>query len=222
MSPLCSVCQQAETRFFFQDGSAVYWRCPVCEATCLDAAHLPAPDAEYARYLEHDNTPQDTGYRRFLEKLAMPLIDRLPPGQQGLDYGCGPGPVLAMLLREAGHGVRIFDPFFAPEPEVLHDAYDFITCSEVVEHFHQPYDEFAFLNELLNPGGILGIMTRFQTEDERFANWSYRRDPTHVTFYKEATFHVLAELFGWTCEIPRKDVVFLYKKRTGQRARDET
>ena len=215
---LCPLCRQAETTFFLQDGSAVYWRCPFCEATCLDPAHLPSADAEYARYCEHDNSPEHPGYRKFLNKLAQPLLQRLPAQQAGLDYGCGPGPVLAMLLREAGHTVQLYDPFFAPHPEVLQKRYAFITCTEVVEHFHRPYEEFAFLDRLLRPGGILGIMTSFQTQDDRFGHWSYRRDPTHVTFYKEATFWRLAEIFGWRCEIPRKNVVFMYKSASSQGA----
>ena len=54
-------------------------------------------------------------------------------------------------------------------------------------------------------------MTTFQTDDDRFANWHYRKDPTHVIFYREATFRFLAERFGWQLEIPRKDVVLLRK-----------
>jgi hypothetical protein len=54
-------------------------------------------------------------------------------------------------------------------------------------------------------------MTCFQTEDDRFENWQYRRDETHVTFYKEETFRHLADLFGWQCEVPCRNVVFMHK-----------
>ena len=52
-------------------------------------------------------------------------------------------------------------------------------------------------------------MTSFQTDDAAFANWHYRRDPTQVVFYREETFRHLAAIWGWDCEIPRKDVVLL-------------
>ena len=64
----------------------------------------------------------DAGYRRFLSKLADPLMARLAPGARGLDYGCGPGPALAAMLREAGHEVALYDPFFAPDPAPLSGA----------------------------------------------------------------------------------------------------
>jgi len=133
------------------------------------------------------------------------------PTAQGLDYGCGPGPALAMMLREAGHPMQAWDPFFAPDPDALVRRYDFVTCTEVVEHFHSPAAEFARLDALLRPGGWLGITTCLQTEDARFAAWHYRRDPTHVVFYRAVTFEVIAARFGWRCELPEKDVVLMHK-----------
>ncbi|MEO1019763.1 MAG: class I SAM-dependent methyltransferase, partial [Pseudomonadota bacterium] len=150
-------------------------------------------------------------YRRFLAKLAGPLLTRLASGSSGLDYGCGPGPALAAMLREASHKVALYDPFFYPDPAPLSKHYDFITCTETVEHFYQPAEEFDLFDKLLKPGGWLGVMTCFQTEDARFANWHYRRDPTHVVFYREKTMHDLAEARGWSCEIPVKDVALMRK-----------
>ncbi|MBN2536972.1 methyltransferase domain-containing protein, partial [candidate division WOR-3 bacterium] len=89
--------------------------------------------------------------------------------------------------------------------------YDFITCCETAEHFHRPADEFERLDRLLLPGGRLGVMTRFLADDVRFADWAYRRDPTHVVFYREATFRCLAARLGWECEFPGPDVALLRK-----------
>ena len=90
--------------------------------------------------------------------------------------------------------------------------YDFITCTETAEHFYDPFKEFNTFNDLLKPGGWLGIMTSFLTTDDKFENWYYRRDPTHVTFYCEKTFQVMASQRDWTCEIRSKDVVLMQKK----------
>ena len=79
------------------------------------------------------------------------------------------------------------------------------------EHFHDPYAEFARLDSLVRPGGILGLMTCFQTDDARFAAWHYRKDPTHVVFYREATMRFIARRFGWRCEIPVKDAALMWK-----------
>lgn len=188
-----------------------YWRCPGCLATFVDRSQLPDRSVELAEYSLHRNDVHDLGYRRFLGRLALPLLERLSPGSSGLDYGCGPGPALAAMLMEAGHRVAVFDPVFFDHRHLLGDIYDFVTCSEVAEHFHDPYAEFARLDGLLRPGGWLGVMTAFQTDDASFAGWHYRRDRTHVVFYREATFRVIAARLGWRCEFPAPNVALLQK-----------
>ena len=136
---------------------------------------------------------------------------KLAPGARGLDFGCGPGPALAAMLTEAGHSMAVFDPAFAPETDVLEEVYDFITCTEVLEHLHHPADVLDRFDRLLTPGGWLALMTCFQTEDALFANWRYRKEPTHVVFYREATLRLIAEERGWTCVIPVKDVALMRK-----------
>ena len=106
---------------------------------------------EKAIYDLHENHLDDPGYRQFLSRLATPLQSKLPPAAIGLDYGCGPGPMLARMLTEHGHQVELFDPFYANHPQVLQDHYDFVTCTEVAEHFRQPAKEFEALFALLKP-----------------------------------------------------------------------
>lgn len=213
----CPVCAAASGHFLSITGRD-YFRCPACQARFLDPALHPTHDEEQAHYLNHENDPDDPGYRHFLSKLACPLMARLSPASRGLDYGCGPGPALAAMLREAGHDVALYDPFFAPDPAPLSDTYDFVTCTEVAEHFHRPAQEFDRLRRLVRPGGWLAIMTCFQTEDARFADWHYRKDPTHVVFYRAETFRCLAAVWGWVCEVPVKDVVLMQSPKPGPRA----
>lgn len=207
----CPVCEAPASRFFLRVDSRDYWRCPACEATFLDPARRPGRDAELAEYQLHRNDPDDAGYRQFLQRLAAPLLERLAPARHGLDYGCGPVTELAVMLRDAGHDVAVYDPLFFDDPRVLTGRYDFVTCSEVAEHFHHPAEEFRRLDRLLAPGGWLALMTNFQTDDGKFANWHYRRDPTHVVFYREATMHLLARRHGWSCEIPCRNVALMEK-----------
>ncbi len=172
---------------------------------------LPTREQERRYYLTHQNDVDDAGYRAFLAKLADPLSARLEPGQRGLDYGCGPGPALAAMLREAGHRMVLYDPLFRPDGAALEATYDFITCTETAEHFPHPADELDRLCRLLRPGGILAFLTCFQTDDARFEGWHYRRDPTHVVFYRAHTMRRLARDRGFPCEIPRKDVALMRK-----------
>jgi SAM-dependent methyltransferase len=208
----CPVCRGGSVAAYQVVEGLGYFRCVDCEARFLDPAQRPSRQSEHAHYQLHENDPADPRYRAFLAKLAGPLVARLPPGLSGLDYGCGPGPALAAMLSEAGHSMALYDPFFFPDPAPLAATYDFITCTEVVEHFHAPADEFDKLERLLRPGGSLAVMTCFQTNDARFANWHYRKDPTHVVFYREQTFRTIAAQRGWECEVPVKDVVLMRKR----------
>lgn len=208
-APACPVCRGRDVWHFGCFEAKHYWRCEDCLATFLDPAARLTPEAERQVYLDHENDPQGPGYRRFLSKLADPLCERLLETADILDYGCGPGPALAEMLREAGHRVALYDPSFHADETKLVADYDAITCTEVVEHFHDPASEFERLGLLLRPGGWLAIMTCFQTEDARFANWHYRRDPSHVIFYRAETLRFLAARHGWRCEIPVKDVALM-------------
>ncbi len=178
----CPLCDAAHTAHLMDVGGQTYWRCETCGLTFLDASSLPTPEQERAVYALHQNDVHDQGYRKFLSKLAHPLLQRLPRASQGLDFGCGPASALAVMLREQGHNVALYDPIFAPDETALTQSYDFITCTETAEHFHHPGREFERLEALLRPGGHLAVMTTFQTDDSRFADWHYRRDPPNVVF----------------------------------------
>jgi SAM-dependent methyltransferase len=207
----CIVCGSLSTVFFISVNSYRYLRCHNCRATFMAPVQRLSTEEEHRRYRRHQNDPEDRGYRQFLSRIASPLLQRLSPKAVGIDFGCGPGPALAAMLAEAGHQVHLFDPLFQPDPAPLAALYDFITCTETIEHFHHPATEFARFDRMLRPGGWLALMTCFQTDDNRFASWHYRRDPTHVVFYHEETLRVIARQFNWSCEIPVKDVALMQK-----------
>ncbi len=210
----CPVCERGQLEDFQVVKAQQYLRCQVCEATLLAQACRLSASEERAIYDFHENETEDPGYRKFLSKLTEPLLERLEPGMAGLDFGCGPGPALAGMLTEAGMAMSLYDPFFHDSAQALERQYDFLTCTEVVEHLHQPAQVFRQMDGLLKPGGWLGVMTCFQTDDARFANWHYRRDPTHVVFYREHTLAVIADQLGWELVVPRKDVALFRKAGT--------
>jgi cyclopropane fatty-acyl-phospholipid synthase-like methyltransferase len=142
---------------------------------------------------------------------VSPFLTLLKPSEQGLDFGCGQGPALAAMLRGHGFSMTLYDPFFYPDESALLAQYDFITCTETAEHFHDPFAEFDKLDSLLKPHGRLGVMTCFLKQGSNFETWHYRRDPTHVVFYCETSFKVIAAQRGWQCQIPAKDIVLLSK-----------
>jgi len=164
-------------------------------------------EAEKRRYDLHRNSPEDAGYVRFLSRLSEALIPKLAPGVRGLDFGCGPSAVLAGLLRARGFAMEVYDPFYAPDAEALKRTYDFVTCTEVVEHFREPAAGFARLFSLVKPGGWLGILTSlWEGSPADFARWRYANDSTHVAFYCSRTLRWVAERHEASLECPAADV----------------
>jgi Methyltransferase domain len=207
----CPLCAHLVGQYA-QDRRRVYFHCPRCDLVSADPeSHLDAP-AEKGYYDLHENDPADQGYRRFLGRLAGPILRRLSRGMRGLDYGCGPGPTLSVMLVEAGMLMEDYDPFYTPNPGALECSYDFVTCTEVVEHFRWPSEDWARLTALLRPGGWLGIMTKLVISRERFGAWHYKDDPTHVSFYSPGTFSWLGTRFDLAVERVDRDVILLQKR----------
>ncbi len=115
------------------------------------------------------------------------------------------------MLVEAGHRMAVYDPFFEPDARALDRTYDFITCSETAEHFHDPAAEFRRLNAMLRPGGWLAVMTSFQPDGGKLANWRYLRDPTHVVLYCEETLRWIAARHDWSCTFPVRDIALMQR-----------
>jgi SAM-dependent methyltransferase len=211
----CPLCEAGPAALRAQAHGRSYYQCPQCRLTFVDSTqHLDA-DAERAHYQTHQNDPRDPRYRGFLSRLAEPLVARLENGAEGLDYGSGPGPTLSLMLEERGYRMRIFDPFFAPDRSALDGSYDFITATEVVEHFHSPRQEFERLDELLRPGGWLGIMTGWLGDEQDIAAWYYARDPTHIVFLSPATAGWIASHFNWQLWLPQENVALFRKPNAG-------
>lgn len=206
----CTLCRQPAPAFF-ADYLRTYHDCPDCGLIFADPRRHLSQEAERSVYDLHENDPDDAGYRRFLSRLASPLLQRLIPGMRGLDYGCGPGPALARMLQDAGMAMSAYDPFYVPDVSALRGQYDFLTCTEVVEHFRQPGEEWGRMLGLVRPGGWVGVMTQPVIDRERFSRWQYKNDPTHVSFYREQTIAWIAREFGFVWEHPVRGV-FLMRK----------
>ncbi|MEX0887233.1 MAG: class I SAM-dependent methyltransferase [Phycisphaeraceae bacterium] len=205
--PLCGGCTGREPH-------PGYTLCETCGLARLAPHRRLTPAAERAHYLTHENDPGDERYRRFLERLAGPMMRRVVPPAHGLDYGSGPGPTLSVMLQERGYTMSLYDPFFAPDAAALARQYEFVTCSETAEHFHQPGEQFARLDGLVRTGGWLGVMTCLFDAGAPgfdFGDWWYRRDPTHVCFYQPRTMRWLAERFGWRVTFEGATVVMFEK-----------
>ena len=195
----CPLCDASGSVLFHDDGLRTYFRCAVCSLVFVPLQQHVSPQVEKTHYDFHENSPADQGYRKFLGRLFEPLIARLKPADCGLDFGSGPGPTLSVMFAEAGYPMAVYDPHYAVDKRPLEIQYDFVTCTEVVEHFRNPREDLNRLWSCVKPGGILGIMTKLTLDAQAFATWHYKNDPTHISFFSRETFQWLSEL--WSAEL---------------------
>lgn len=211
-SESCPLCLSTFVDFYIEAHKKKYFNCNKCGLIFMSPQYYLKPDDEYKRYQEHENNPNDPRYRQFLSQVSEPLSKILKKGSYGLDYGCGPGPTLSLLMKESGFSMENYDPFFFPEKHLLEKKYDFITCTEVAEHFFTPNKEFYQLFNMLKRDGVLAIMTEFFTEETVFKDWYYPRDPSHVVFYNKRVLEYLESLYSWELDIISNRVVFFRKQ----------
>ena len=209
---LCPLCRHKRIETYFADRTRRYLRCHHCCLVFVPECEWLGAEEEKAVYDLHRNDPQDRGYRQFLSRLSAPLIEKLGPPKQGLDFGCGPGPTLSLMLEAQGHRVDLFDPIYQCNDEVFSRSYDFICATEVVEHLRNPDATFSVLFTLLKKGGWLGIMTKLVLNRTAFGAWHYIRDLTHICFYSGKTFEYLSRRYNAEMQIVGKDVILLKKK----------
>ena len=195
----CILCKTESRPLEDTKFGVLYYLCPNCECIFTDPKDIPNSEDEKARYDTHNNSIEDEGYvnmfEQFIDKAVTPYIQT---PADALDFGCGPGPVLAELLERRGFDVDKFDPYYFPEKIYEEKIYDLITSTEVFEHMSDPLSAMETISSRLQQGGILGLMTHFhKNNDEEFLSWWYKKDSTHITFYTHKTFAFLAKKFGF-------------------------
>jgi len=195
----CSLCTAKNCEIHFRDERRDwdYWICHSCEFVFRDPGTYLSAQPEKERYATHNNSINDPRYVRFLSPALRAVEKYVTEGAQGLDYGCGPGPTLSEMIRRKNYSCVEYDPLFFADETLLQTTYDFVTCTEVVEHFYQPGVEFEKMNGWLRSGGHLVVMTDHRLPGRDFANWGYRTDITHVGFYNHQSWGWVARALGW-------------------------
>jgi SAM-dependent methyltransferase len=191
-----------------------YYHCKQCEAIFSEPGEIVEPDEEKERYEGHDNNHQNEGYvkmfKDFIEEVIEPNIN-LEEINDVLEFGCGPGPVLADLLENRNLNVDLYDPYFFPKKVFKDQKYDLITSTEVFEHFSDPVKELKLLTSHLKEGSYLAVMTSFHPGPENFEDWWYKWDPTHIVFYNQKTFSEIASAFDLEIIYTDQEKYILFK-----------
>ncbi len=212
----CPLCY-SKAKFFLEKGKREYWLCSTCSLISIPAKYFLSGKDEVKRYLEHENSMENTGYVDMFRQKIDVVKKVCPEARTVLDYGCGYEPVLKKLLDQEGYNAEGYDPNFFPDIQ-LKDQYDIIMSTETFEHLKQPGKELAALVPRLSPEGYLAVMTRFYPGKaslpgrEDFENWYYNRDPTHIAFYCSDTFSWIAESFGLQVVFNNEEDFIILKK----------
>jgi len=197
--PLCKT--KADYFCSFGKKRRDYFKCKHCDAVFLHPNNYIDYNQEKERYETHNNDVTDKRYQNFVRPITEAVKQTFPLTANGLDYGCGTGPVASFVLESKGFKkITLYDPFFQPSEEHLTQRYDFIICCEVIEHFFSPKEEFLRLRNLLKPNGKLFCKTSILKTDcheTYFQDWWYKNDPTHVFFYTSKTLEYIRVQFGF-------------------------
>ena len=188
-----------------------HYKCPNCLAYFKDPDfHLLGQD-EKDIYDKHENNSEDVRYQDFLSPITNSVLNEIPKDSIGLDFGCGTDSAIMKVLNNNGYKCEGFDIFYKNEPKLLNQKYDYITSSEVIEHFYNPKKEFELLKSLLKPKGAMYLMTDiFDETQKQFDTWYYKNDPTHVFMYQKHTFEIIKQMYGFSEVKTEKRLIKLY------------
>jgi 2-polyprenyl-3-methyl-5-hydroxy-6-metoxy-1,4-benzoquinol methylase len=191
----CKICSSETVRIENCNNRTIYYNCINCDLIFIDENFIKIPEKEKLRYLKHNNTLDNNNYVKIfntlIEEYIIPNQNKI---EQILDFGCGPIPIFADLLKAKGFNVDIYDKYFFPLKDYQKKEYDLITLIEVIEHLKDPFTELIGLKNKLNKNGFIIIKTLFHPmNNDVFLKWWYKEDFTHISFFSKKTFKVLAE-----------------------------
>lgn len=181
------------------------WSCKMCHSSFTQNT-IPADLAEEL-YRTGEGSKRWT-HPTFQEDKTDAVIQFLSQelrrkSQKVLDIGCNTGEFLDFA---SGFNAETFGLELCLEscdiiekkrhrafssPESIKQKFDLITAFDLVEHLYKYNDFFSFVNSILNPGGLLIILTgNPRSISARIAGekWWYCCYPEHVVFPAPASF----------------------------------
>ncbi len=189
--PLCN----SFSKLFYKN---THYKCTCCTGVFKSKEfHLIGED-EKNIYEKHKNDSNDVRYQNFLSPITNSVLNDKPKSSIGLDFGCGKDSAIIKVLSDNGYKIHGYDLFYLDDKSLLEKKYDYITSSEVIEHFQEPNKEFTLLKSLLKDDGSLYLMTDIYDESIDFDKWYYKNDPTHIFMYQRKTFEWIKEEFGFS------------------------
>ncbi len=193
----CKICNSVTISITNTKTARFYHRCLECDYIFLDEKFYLNDVEEKKHYDNHHNNIESIGYVKMFEKLIKEFVEpNKAQIKNALDFGCGEGEVLPILLERVGIACDRYDLFYHPKKVYEDKKYNLIVSTEVFEHLSQPKESLEMLLSHLNDNGYLLLMSAFHpSDDEEFLKWYYIQDITHIGFFSMKTFEYIANKY---------------------------
>jgi len=210
----CKICHCNTSVIIDAKTGKLYHKCLSCEYISLDEkSYIDAGD-EKKHYDKHHNNLESLGYVNMFEALVDEFVTPHAKNiKRALDFGCGEGEVLPIVLERTGVTCDRYDYFYFPDKVYKNKVYDMVVSTEVFEHLTKPLDELKELLTHIKKDGYLLLMTAFHpANDEEFFKWWYIRDITHIGFFTIKTFEYLAKKYNLKIINNNEKNIILFQK----------
>lgn len=213
----CSLCNSEITDYRMDNHGKKYLLCSNCDLIQLDKELYLSEKEEKNRYLLHENSKENKGYLKYLNKIVEgSIIPFIKPGKRLLDFGCGPEKTMAGILEEKRYNISTYDPYFDNNTEWTSNNYDAITAIEVFEHLKEPFSEINRITKCLEPGSFLIIRTMLHNNSwDNFNKWWYKEDSTHISFFSYKTINFICKKWDYNLIQIKDQCEIVLRKKSG-------
>jgi 2-polyprenyl-3-methyl-5-hydroxy-6-metoxy-1,4-benzoquinol methylase len=217
----CPVCKAENYNKIGQKNNYTIVSCPSCSCVYVH----PVPDLDelesiYDDYLATDKYIKKLGKKVFTSKYKISRLKKYLNDNQKkfLDVGCNIGATVkaAQVRGFVSTGIDLDQTSIAKAQELFVNCefkvcstfdlvesgrkFDFIFCSEVIEHVPFSQQFVLSLADLLEPGGLLYLSTPdigHSRVPHNLLNWKEIKPPEHIVFFNKKSMRILLEKHGF-------------------------
>jgi len=210
----CKICLSDTKEIVDEKTLKIYHKCSTCSYIALDDKFYIDETVEKKHYDKHHNNLESLGYVKMFEDLVSEFVKPLHVEiNSALDFGCGEGEVLPIVLERNNITCDRYDLFYFPHEIYKDKKYDLICSTEVFEHLQDPLEMLKKLLLHVEDKGYLLLMSAFHpNDDDKFLKWWYIRDITHIGFFNLDTFEYLAKTLNLSIINHNNKNTILFKK----------
>lgn len=189
-----------------------YYFCDNCDYIFKNQDSILSLEEEKQRYTAHNNTIENLKYVEYFKDFVEQIIPYIN-GKVGLDYGSGHGNVLEYVMENFfDYDIDSYDKYFNYDI-TLKNKYDFVICTEVIEHIQNPIEFIKIIDSYLSSENEIVFKTQFRNmSEEEFYKWWYIRDDTHIGFYNMKTFEYIAKIFDYNIIFSDNNSIVVLRK----------